>query len=98
MRNAQCVGEQEVRNFVHEMASGFFGSQEYILTNRDDPGFLEDLYNGILKRGTIPSEVSYWVNLLYTGTYDREQVLQYFIDSPEFQIRVQEVIDAGCVH
>jgi len=98
MRNAQCTGGQEVRNLAHQIALEFMWSQEYLSRNRDDSEFTEDLYDGILRRGASSSEVSYWVNLLYNGTYNREQVLQYFTDSPEFQIRVQEVINAGCVH
>ena len=31
------------------------------------------------------------------GVYTREQALKEFTDCPEFQFRVQEVIDAGCL-
>jgi hypothetical protein len=96
MRNAQCQGAQQVTNATTQLALEFLRSQEYVSANRNNAGFVEDLYNGILRRGAAPSEVAYWVNLL--STYDREEVLQSFVYSPEFQTRVQEVIDAGCAH
>jgi hypothetical protein len=96
MRNAQCQGAQQVRNVTSQIALAFMWSQEYVSANRDNGGFVEDLYNGILRRGAASSEVAYWANLLSTHTYDRDDVLQSFINSQEFQARVQQVIDAGC--
>jgi hypothetical protein len=95
MRTAQCTGAQAVRDLSHQIALGFIESAEYALRGRTDSQFVEDLYDGILRRGALPSEVSYWVTFLGTGT--RAEALQYFTDSPEFQIRVQAVIDAGCL-
>jgi hypothetical protein len=94
MRAAQCTGAQAVEDLSHEIALGFIQSAEYGLRARADSQFVEDLYDGILRRGALPSEVSYWVTFLGTGT--RAEALQYFTDSPEFQIRVQEVIQSGC--
>jgi hypothetical protein len=58
---------------------------------------VEDLYNGILRRGAVLDEINYWVNFLNSGTYNREQELAFFTTSAEFQLRVQEVIEAGCL-
>jgi len=57
---------------------------------------VEDLYNGILRRGADPGGFAFWLNLLNSETYNREQVLEFLVNSQEFQSRVQEVIDAGC--
>ena len=46
---------------------------------------------------TVGSVGLVWLGLLDAGTLTREQVLQEFVNSPEFQGRVQEVVDAGCV-
>jgi len=94
MRTAQCTGAQTVRDLSHQIASLFINSVEYELRNRNDSQYVEDLYNGILRRGADPGGFSFWVNTLSTLT--RDQVLQAFTDSPEFQLRITEVINAGC--
>jgi hypothetical protein len=80
-----------------QIALGFLRSAEYTLRNRTNAQFVEDLYNGILRRGAVPEEINYWVNFLDKGTYSREQELAFFTSSEEFQLRVQEVIEAGCL-
>jgi hypothetical protein len=95
MRTAQCTGAQQVRDLSHQIALGFIQSAEYVLRARTNSQYVEDLYDAILRRGALPAEVSAWEALLNAGV-TRVQVLQGFTDSPEFQIRVTEVIDAGC--
>jgi hypothetical protein len=97
MRNAQCTGAQQVRDLSHQIALGFIHSAEYIAMGRVNSQYVEDLYDAILRRAAAPSEITYWLNILNGGTMTREQVLQGFTDSNEFQIRVQSVIDAGCL-
>jgi hypothetical protein len=97
MRTAQCSGPQQVRDLSGQVALGFLGSAEYTLCKRTNAQFVEDLYNGILRRGAVPEEINYWVNFLDSGTYNREQELAFFTSSDEFQLRVQEVIEAGCL-
>jgi hypothetical protein len=58
-------------------------------------GYVEDLYDAVLRRAAAPWEINYWLNELNTKT--REEVLQFFTNSPDFQGRVQAVIDAGCL-
>ena len=86
-----------MRALVGRIATGFVYSQEYGARNRDNWEYVEDLYNGILRRGADPSGFLFWVNLLNSGTQSRDWVLGYFVISPEFQMRVQQVIDAGCI-
>jgi hypothetical protein len=95
MRTAQCTGAQTVRDFSRQIASLFINSLEYALRNRDDSQYVEDLYNGILRRGADPEGFYLWINALSILT--RDQVLQAFTDSPEFQLRVTQVVNAGCV-
>jgi hypothetical protein len=97
MRNAQCTGAQQVRDLSHQIASLFVASAEYVARARTNSGYVEDLYDAILRRGAAPNEITYWLDILTAGTMTREQVLQAFTDSPEFQTRVQTVIDAGCL-
>ncbi len=59
--------------------------------------YVEDLYNAILRRGADAGGFLYWVNLLNSGTYTREQMLPLFTNSAEFQLRVNDVINAGCM-
>jgi hypothetical protein len=97
MRNAQCSGPQQVRDLSSQIALGFLVGAEYALRGRTDAQFVEDLYNGILRRGALPSEINYWLNFLTNHTYNRQQELAFFTSSDEFQLRIQEVINAGCL-
>ena len=97
MRNAQCSGAEEVRDLSHTIALGFVSSQEYAQRNRTNKEYVEDLYNGILRRGASVEEFGYWVGFLDAGTYTREELLTFFTSSAEFQLCVQGVIDVGCL-
>jgi len=96
IRTAQCAGAQAVTNLSSQIALQFVQSAEYALRNRNDNGYVEDMYDAMLRRSASPTEVAYWVGIL-TGGATREQVLQYFTGSVEFQLRVQQVINAGCL-
>ncbi|UCF90644.1 MAG: DUF4214 domain-containing protein [Desulfobacterales bacterium] len=93
MRNAKANGAQAVRDLSQQIALSFLQSEEYILRNKSDIEFLEDLYNGILRRGAQKEEFDGWLDLIQAGM-TREEVLKEFTNSPEFQFRVQEIIDA----
>jgi bacillopeptidase F len=97
MRDAQCTEAQQVRDLSYQIAALFVGSAEYEAKGRTNLGYVEDLYDAIMRRSAAPSEVNFWVGVLDGATMTRDQVLQFFANSPEFQIRVQEVIDAGCL-
>ncbi|UCF93806.1 MAG: DUF4214 domain-containing protein [Desulfobacterales bacterium] len=86
------LGEQAVRGLAYQIALEFLQSQEYILRQRSDPEFLEDLYNGILRRGAQKAEFEGWIGYMRAGM-TREAMLQNFINSEEFQLRVQAIID-----
>ena len=97
MQTAQCSGETAVRDLTSQIGLNFITSQEYLDKGRSNSEFLEDQYDAILKRAPdLPGHIS-WLGLLDSGTLTREALLQEFVNSAEFQGRVQEVIDAGCV-
>ncbi|UCF91102.1 MAG: DUF4465 domain-containing protein [Desulfobacterales bacterium] len=91
IENAKPNGEQAVRELLHQIAQAFLHSEEYGLRNKSDDEFLEDLYNGILRRGAQRSEFDGWRGFMNAGM-TREEVLEDFINSPEFQPRIQAVI------
>jgi C1A family cysteine protease len=98
MRAAQCAGsQQQIRDLCSQVASLFVNSEEYAGRGRTNTGYVEDLYDAILRRSADPSEVNYWVEVLNAGTMTRDQVLQFFTASNEFQTRVQIVIGTGCL-
>jgi hypothetical protein len=97
MRAAQCAGADEVRAVSREVAQLFVSSPEYGARNRTNTLFVEDMYNAIMRRSPDPGGFAFWINLLDLGVLTRPQVLNYFVDSQEFQLRVQEVINAGCM-
>ncbi|UCF94245.1 MAG: DUF4214 domain-containing protein, partial [Desulfobacterales bacterium] len=93
MRTAMAEGEGAVRELSHQIALGFLQSAEYALRRRSDREFLEDMYNGILRRGAQQAEFDAWLEYMQAGM-TREEVLGYFTDSVEFQSRVQALIAA----
>jgi hypothetical protein len=96
MREAQCAGAAAMTEVSHQIALAFVQSEEYAGRNRDNTEYIEDLYNGILRRGADCAGFNAWVDNLDSGM-SREEVLDAFTDCPEFQSRVQAVIAAGCV-
>ena len=94
MRIAQASDAAAVRSTTLAIALNFMTGPEYALRARTNAQFIEDCYNGILRRGALPAEIQGWMNLLTNGA-TRTQVLTGFVNSPEFQARVQHIIDAG---
>jgi hypothetical protein len=97
MRNAQCAGVDWVKSVSRQLALDFFNSGEYAARNRDNPGYVEDLYDAIMRRGPELEGFNFWVGVLQSGAVSRVQLLDSFIASTEFQDRVQAVIAAGCM-
>jgi hypothetical protein len=96
MRDAQCAGNPvALKNLCGQIAVNFTHSAEYVARGRNCQGFVEDLYNAILRRGADAPGFLFWVNLC-NSSYSRDAILQEFINGPEFQGRVQTVVDAGC--
>ena len=95
MQAAQCMGAAAVENLSYQISLDFVQSAEYAGLNRNNTQYVEDLYNAILRRGADPAGFQAWITNLNTMT--RQQVLQDFTNSTEFQTRVNAVIAAGCL-
>ena len=96
MHTAQCTGADAVKNLSYQIALSFVQSGEYAGRNRNNTGYVEDLYNGILRRGGDCAGFTAWVNSLNSGL-SRADGLKAFTDSSEFQARIDAVIAVGCL-
>ena len=67
----------------YALATTFFVSPEYVAFNRDNTGFLTDLYNTFFNRPPDSGGLGYW-NSLMAGGMPREIVLVSFMFSDEF--------------
>jgi DNA-binding beta-propeller fold protein YncE len=65
------------------MSSFFFASAEYTGFNRDNPGFVTDLYLTFFNRAPDSGGLQFWVDQMASGM-PREVVLAQFQHSPEF--------------
>ena len=74
------VGASEV---WFAMSGTFFSSAEYAALQRDDAGFVRDLYNSFLDRSADTSGVAYWTSLVAQGM-PREILIANFMFSTEF--------------
>jgi hypothetical protein len=96
MRSAQCSGAAAVTGTAKQIATLFFQSAEYAARARSNAEFVEDLYNGIMRRGAEAAGFQFWIDVL-NGGMSRLNVLNAFIASPEFANRVNDVIATGCL-
>ncbi|HET9650744.1 MAG TPA: DUF4214 domain-containing protein, partial [Usitatibacter sp.] len=67
----------------YALAMQFFFSPEYLALNRDNTGFVTDLYNTFFNRAPDAGGLNFWVGQLNTGL-PREVALAGFMFSPEF--------------
>ncbi len=65
------------------MASAFFNSTEYVGFDRDDNGFIADLYDASFSRQPDWEGSSYWLSQLFAGM-PTDTVMSWFLFSPEF--------------
>jgi hypothetical protein len=97
-QQAQCSGADAVRAEANSVSQQFFNSAEYSNLKRTNAQFMSDIYNAIMRRGPDVDGINFWIGQLDSGALAREQVRAQFVQSPEFNNRVTNVIDAGCVH
>jgi hypothetical protein len=102
MQEAQCTGEQAVRDLTNQIGLDFIHSPEYEARNPEfsnpdfSSEFVTNLYDAVLRRGAELTGYLDWKEQYDSDTLTKEEILQFFVNSDEFQGRVQEVIDAGC--
>ena len=87
--NAVSMG-LDVNETWYAMAMSFFASAEYAGFNRDDNGFVTDLYNTFFNRAPDSGGLSYWTGQIAQGM-PREVVLVSFLFSTEFTSFSQSV-------
>ena len=102
IRQAQCTGGNAVIAEVNTIAASFISSAEYSQRESGRPGgqrhgmHVGDLYNAFLRRGADLSGYNYWAGQL-NGGQTRDFVRTQFLQSPEFQNRVAQVISTPCI-
>ncbi len=97
MRTAQCGGVAQVKAEADATTLAFFASTEYQQRGRDNVGYMQDLYLTLMRRYATLYELWSWTNALNNLQYTREQVRQIFIGSYEFQLRLNRVVQEGCL-
>ena len=96
-QTAQCQGATALTAEVEAISSQFANTPEYLNRHRSNQEYLQDLYNAFLRRGAEVDGFNYWLNRLESGDLTREQIRQFFVAAPEFQERVGQIIEKGCV-
>ncbi len=86
----------DVNETWNAMALQFFAGAEYASLNRDDAGFVTDLYNTFFNRPPDSSGLSYWTGQIAQGT-PREVVLVSFLFSNEFSTFTQSIFGTSTV-
>ncbi len=80
----------DVNETWYAMAMQFFASPEYASLNRDDTGFVTDLYETFFNRAPDSSGMSFWTGQIAQGV-PRDVVLVSFLFSNEFTSFSQSV-------
>jgi hypothetical protein len=102
IRQAQCTNGNAVIAEVNTIAAAFISSPEYSQRETARPAgqrngmHVGDLYNAFLRRGADLSGYNYWTGQL-NGGQTRDFVRTQFLQSPEFQNRVAQVISTPCI-
>ena len=95
LHTAQCTDASTVSAETVAVANAFLSSSEYPARGRTNAQYVADLYNAFLRRGADLAGFQYWVQRL-DGGMARDAVGQAFIQSPEFQARIAQVMAQGC--
>jgi hypothetical protein len=95
-RAAQCAGAGPVYAAVDSISTSFVQGPEYASRSRNNTDFVGDLYYAFLRRGGDLPGVTYWINRLNIGAESRDQMRKDFINTPEFNARVNAIIAQGC--
>ncbi len=86
----------DVNETWYAMAMSFFSSVEYIGLNRDDNGYVTDLYNTFFNRPPDAAGLAYWTGQLAQGM-PREVLLASFMFSNEFVSFTQGIFGTSSV-
>jgi hypothetical protein len=95
-RAGQCSTFTAFKAQADAIANGFQTSTEYLARNRSNAEFVGDLYSAFMRRAAEAGGLAYWTDQLNRGLQSRAMVRQGFLDSPEFQGRLFNALQAGC--
>ena len=96
-RSAQCAGPTQILAQADAITQQFFNSVEYAYRGRDNVGYMQDLYLAMMRRYATLYELWSWANALNNAQYTRDGVRATFLNSLEFQLRVNRVAQEGCL-
>jgi len=68
-----------------EVAGGFLYSKEFLDKETDNETFVTVLYQAIMNRAAESEGLEFWVNKLNTKEMNRQQVIENFLDSNEYE-------------
>ncbi|HET9651427.1 MAG TPA: DUF4214 domain-containing protein, partial [Usitatibacter sp.] len=83
-----------VNEAFYAMAMSFFSSSEYASLNRDNTGFLTDLYQAFFNRAPDAGGLAFWAGQIASGM-PRDAVLASFLFSPEFATFMQTTVGSS---
>jgi Ca2+-binding RTX toxin-like protein len=92
------VGQADQGVSLHRLADIFINSPEFIQTygrNLTNEAFVDELYFNVLGRPGEAAGFNYWVDTLYSGQFDRADVLRRFSESDENYFAVLPQIEDG---
>ncbi len=69
---------------AESVAKNFFGSEEYVIKNKDNEAYVRDLYNTFMNREADADGLKFWVDTIAVGM-TRDEVLSEFAESEEFK-------------
>ncbi len=69
---------------AESVAKNFFGSEEYVIKNKDNEAYVRDLYNTFMNREADADGLSFWTETIAVGM-SRDEVLTEFAKSEEFK-------------
>ncbi len=69
---------------AESVAKNFFGSEEYVMKNKDNEAYVRDLYNTFMNREADADGLSFWTETIAVGM-SRDEVLSEFAKSEEFK-------------
>jgi hypothetical protein len=78
-----CALGADPKEAFYLLVNQFFNSPEYVAFNRDDNGFVTDLYSAALGRVPDAGGLNNWLGQLALGM-PRDNVMSSFLFSPEF--------------
>ncbi len=69
---------------AESVAKNFFGSDEYVMKNKDNEAYVRDLYNTFMNREADADGLGFWTETIAVGM-SRDEVLSEFAKSAEFK-------------